>query len=143
MADSVKIQIELANGSDGMLSELVGLKNSTAQDNAKAFFALDKAVSVGKQLATQVVNRHVASIGSKTGNYVLQERVQSGLNVVSKLVSTGIAFAVNPVLGFLTAIKDGADFAFDIAERNREIMWQNRAANELARRAGYLSNQNR
>ena len=143
MAETLKIQIELSGGGDNTAATVAGNKSSTAKDNAKAFFTFDRAMSVGKQFATQIVNRHVATIGSRTGNYVLEERVQNGLNIAQKAIGIGISFAINPVLGALNLVSEGIGFAFDVAERNREIMWQNRSANELARRAGYLSGENR
>ena len=149
MAETLKIQIEVVGNGIGAASGessgagKVGIQSSTAKENAVAFFTLDKAKSVGKQFATQIVNRSVSTIGSRTGNYVLQERVQSGLNIAQKAISIGASFAINPVLGALNLVSEGIGFAFNIADRNREIMWQNRQAGELARRAGYLSDQNR
>ncbi len=144
MAESLKIQIEVNGGSgEGGASAQAGIKSSQAKENAKAFFTLDRAKSVVKQFATQIVSGHISSIGSRTGNYVLQERIQTGLNVAQKVVGMGVSFALNPVLGALNVVSEGINFAFEVAERNREIMWQNRQASELARRAGYLSNQNR
>lgn len=143
MAETLKIEIELTGGGENNSSEVAGIKSDTAKENAKAFFSLDRAKSVAKQFATQIVNRHVASIGSRTGNYVLQERVQNGLNIASKLIGIGVSFAINPWLGAANLVSEGIDVAFNVAQRNREIMWQNRSASELARRAGYLADQNR
>lgn len=144
MAEALKIQIELAGGGgENGTSAVAGIRSDSAKENAKAFFTLDRAKSVAQQFSTQIVNRHVAAIGSRTGNYVLQERVQSGLSVTSKLIGIGVSFAVNPILGALNVVSEGINIAFEVAERNREIMWQNRSANELARRAGYLADQNR
>lgn len=143
MAETLKIQIEIVGGGAGGGPQDVGIRGQTAKDNAKAFFTLDRAKTVAKQFATQITDRHVGSIGSRTGNYVLQERIQNGLNIAQKMIGVGVSFAVNPVLGGLNVVSEGINFAFDYVQRKREIMWQNRAASELARRAGYLSNQNR
>lgn len=144
MAETLKIQIELSGGGgENNASDAAGIKSDTAKENAKAFFTLDRAKAVAKQFATQIVDRHVATIGSRTGNYVVQERVQRGLGIASKVIGIGVSFKINPILGALNVVSEGVGLAFDIAERNREIMWQNRAASELARRAGYLANQNR
>lgn len=144
MADTLKIQIEVTGGvGESSASEVAGIKSDTAKSNAKAFFTLDRAKSVATQFASQIVDRHVSTIGSRTGNYVLQERVQNGLNVASKVIGIGVSFAVNPILGALNVVSEGINIAFEVAQRNREIMWQNRSANELARRAGYLADENR
>lgn len=122
---------------------IAGIANSAAQENARLSFMIDDAKKVARQFSTQIVNKAVLSIGSRTGNYVLQEQVQSSVNLVTKIASIGFAFATNPVVGAFTIVSDGIGLALDIAQRNREIMWQNRNASELARRAGYLSDQNR
>lgn len=143
MAETLKIEIEVSGGGENGASAAVGIKGNQAKDNAKAFFTFDRAKSVVKQFATQIVDRHVGMIGLNTGNYVLQERVQTGLSVAQKVIGIGVSFAVNPVLGALNLVSEGINVAFEVAQRNREIMWQNRSASELARRAGYTSNGNR
>lgn len=125
------------------INKIAGISNDTAKVTASAFFTFDHAKTVAKQFSTQVVSKAVSSIGSRTGNYVLQERVQSSVNMVTKVAGIGVAFATNPIVGAFTLVSEGIGFALDIAERNREIEWQNRSANELARRAGYLADQNR
>lgn len=120
-----------------------GITNDTAAETAKSFFTLKDAKTVAQMFSSQIVNKSVSSIGSRTGNYALQDRVQSSVNVVTKVVDLGFTFAINPIIGAFTLVSEGIGLALDIAARNREIMWQNRSANELARRAGYLSDQNR
>lgn len=119
------------------------INNGTAAENAQAFFTLKDAKTVAQMFSSQIVNKAVSSIGSRTGNYVLQERVQSSVNVATKVVDLGVTFAINPIVGSFALVSEGIGLAIDIAQRNREIMWQNRSASELARRAGYLSDQNR
>lgn len=144
MTETLKIEIEVTGGNGGnAASETAGIKSDTAKENAKAFFTFDRAKSVATQFATQIVNGRVASIGSRTGNYVLQEQTQNSLKFISKVIGIGVSFAINPVLGALNLVSEGIGLAFEVAQRNREIMWQNRAASELARRAGYLSDSNR
>lgn len=143
MAETLKIQIEMVGGNGAGGEGDVGIRGKTAKDNAKAFFTLDRAKAVSTQFARQIVGGRVATIGSRTGNYVLQERIQKGLSLSQKVISIGVSFAINPVLGALNIASEGINVAFEVAQRNREIMWQNRSANELARRAGYLADQNR
>lgn len=145
MAETLKIQIEMVGGdSESSVAQgTAGITGGQAKDNVKAFAALQRGLSVAKQFSMQITNGVVGQIGLRSGNYVLQERVQTGLNVAQKLIGIGVSFAVNPVLGTLNLVSEGIGMAFEISARNREIMWQNRSASELARRAGYLSNQNR
>ena len=125
------------------VSGIAGIISDAAKESAKAFLTLDNAKTVAQQFSTQVVNKAVPSIGSRTGNYALQERVQTGINIVTKITGIGFAFATNPIVGAVALVSEGIGLAFETAQRNREIMWQNRAASELARRAGYLSDSNR
>ena len=55
----------------------------------------------------------------------------------------GVAFIANPVLGAVALVGEGIDVAFKLAQENRKREWQNVAASELRRRAGYESNRNR
>lgn len=143
MTETLKIQIELVGtGGSGGASE-AGIKSDTAKSNAKAFLTLDRAKAVGAQFAKQIVDAHVGMIGVNTGNYVLQQQVERGLNIVQKAIGIGVSFAINPVLGALNVVSEGIGFAFETAKHVKEVEWQNRSANELARRAGYLSNGNR
>lgn len=143
MAEQSNTQNVCACGCSCCTNGTAGINNSTAKDNANASVSFEKAFTTGKKLSMQIINRHVASIGSRTGNYVLQERAQTGVNAASKLIDIGVSFITNPVIGMVNLVSEGVGLVFDIAERNREIMWQNKSANELARRAGYLSGENR
>lgn len=115
----------------------------TAKANAKTAFTVATAMSVAKQFSTQIVDGYISSIGSRTGNYVMQEKAQNAMNMVGKIVGIGAAFAANPILGAVALVGEGISFGFQSAERNRQIMWQNREAEQLRRRAGYNSNYNR
>lgn len=145
MAETLKIQIELSGSAGGQNgeSQLAGMSGTQAKNNAKAFFTLDRGISVAKQFATQIVDAHVGMIGLSTGNYVLQERVQRSLNIGQKLIGIGVSFAINPILGTLNLISEGISMGVELARQNKEVAWQNRSANELARRAGYLADENR
>ena len=144
MNQSLTQQLNNSNtGERDYVNKIAGINNDTAKENAKSFFTLSNAKAVAQLFSTQIINKAVSSIGSRTGNYVLQERVQGSVKIVTKIASLGYTFATNPVLGAITLVSDGIGLAFDAAQRNREIAWRNRTASELARRAGYLSDQNR
>lgn len=121
-------------------------KNESSVDKkevAKTAFRVQQAIDIGKQLGMQVVNGAIASHGSRTGNYVQQEQMQTAISFGSKVLSTAIAFAANPILGAVSLVGTGIGAAYDIANYRREVRWQNREAEQLRRRAGYNSNYNR
>lgn len=144
MAETLKISIDVnSNGSGGTAQTVAGTKSGRARENAEMFLIYSKAMSVAKQFGGTITNGLIGRVGVQTGNYALQERYQLTFDVAQKVVNTGVAFMLNPVLGGLSLINEGMSFAFNLERRLTEIAWQNRAASELARRAGYLSNKNR
>ena len=118
-------------------------RGATQQDNAKTASTVNQAVSVGKQFTSQIVDGYIGSIGSRTGNYVMQEKAQNTAAIVGKIATIGAAFAINWVLGVVALVGEGINMGFEIAEQQRAMMWQNRNAEQLRRRAGYNSNYNR
>lgn len=118
-------------------------KNKQSQSNAKTAFTVERAVSVARQLGTQVVNNGIQYIGYTTGNLVWQRNAERAMSITTKLVSIGTSFAANPILGGIALVSTGIDKAFEIAQRNREIQWANRSAMEMQRRAGFAGNNNR
>lgn len=144
MAETLKIEIDVSgSGTGGEGAKKAGIKSDQSKSNAEAFWTYDRAKSVVKQFSAQIVNGHINSIGSRTGNYALQERAQTGMSIVKKGIGIGLSFAINPYLGALNLLSEGIGMAFEYAARIREIEWQNREARELARRAGYLADKNR
>ncbi len=131
------------DGNGNATGDSVQPKGQTAKENAKTAFTVSKAMSVVKQFGTQIADGYISSIGSRTGNYVMQERVQNTMSIASKIIGIGTAFIANPILGAVALVGEGIGFGFQVAERNRQIMWQNRAAEQMRRRAGYNSNYNR
>lgn len=145
----VKVKIEVNNGGDtstadsGKTSTDKQPKNKQSQSNAKTAFAVERAVSVARQLGTQVVNNGIQYIGYTTGNLVWQRNAERAMSITTKLVSIGTSFAANTILGGIALVSTGIDKAFEIAQRNREIQWANRSAMEMQRRAGFAGNNNR
>lgn len=118
-------------------------KSKQSQSNAKTAFTVERAVSIARQLGTQVVNNGIQYIGYTTGNLVWQRNAERAMSITTKLVSIGTSFAANPILGGIALVSTGIDKAFEIAQRNREIQWANRSAMEMQRRAGFAGNNNR
>lgn len=143
MAD-LDINITL-NGGDGAsaVAQTTGYNTDTAKDNAQKAFTIDQATRVATRFAHQIATNTVGSIGTFTGNNVLQERVERGISFASRGISVGVAFVANPVLGAVALVGEGIDVAFKLAQQQRKLEWQNVAASELRRRAGYESNRNR
>lgn len=143
MAD-LDINITL-NGGEGAsaVAETTGNNTETAKSNAKSAFTIDQATRVATRFARQIATNTVGSIGTFTGNNVLQERVERGISFASRGISVGVAFIANPVLGAAALVGEGIDVAFKLAQQQRKLEWQNVAASELRRRAGYESNRNR
>ena len=143
MAD-LDINITL-NGGEGAsaVAETTGNNTETAKSNAKNAFTIDQATRVATRFARQIATNTVGSIGTCTGNNVLQDRVERGISFVSRGIGVGAAFIANPVLGAVAFAGEGIDLAFRAAQAQRKLDWQNAAASELRRRAGYESNKNR
>ena len=143
MAD-LDINITL-NGGEGAseVAQVTGNNTPTAKDNAKTAFTVSQAVQVAARLGQQVGTNLVGSIGTFSGNNVMQERVERGISIASKGVGVVVAFIANPILGAVALAGEGIDLAFKVAQEERKRLWQNSAANEVRRRAGYQSNANR
>lgn len=138
----VKITVQNTGGAGGE-AQAAGVETKESEDNAKTAFTVNQALRVAERLSKQIATNVIGSIGTFSGNYVLQERVEQGLNIGTKLVGVGVAFAANPVLGAVALVGEGIDLGFQVAKYQRQIQWQNANATELRRRAGYLSNGNR
>src|SRR5699024_1369376 len=132
MAETLNIRISINGDGGGSGNESGGkskaaAKTNVAKKNAKAYWTLERAQSIAKQFATQIVDAHVGMIGLNTGNYVLQERVQRSLNIGQKLIGIGASFALNPILGTLNLISEGISMGVELARQNKEVAWQNRS----------------
>lgn len=145
----VNVKIKVDNGGDtstadsGKVSTDKQPKNKQSKSNAKTAFTVERAVSVARQLGTQVVNNGIQYIGYTTGNLVWQRNAERAMSITTKVIGIGTAFAANPILGTISLVSTGIDKAFEIAQRNREIQWANRSAMEMQRRAGFAGNNNR
>lgn len=121
----------------------VQVNSPSAQQTRRHALRMAAGFNIAKRLGMQVAHGFVGSIGSWTGNYVLQEQIQTAMSLTGRVATIAGAFAVNPVGGVVALAATGISVGFEIANRQREIMWQNRSAAELRRRAGYNSNANR
>ena len=117
-------------------------EESKKEDEGVAF-KLDEARSVAKRLLATYTNAKIGTIGARTGNYVMQERMQKAVSFATSVVSTATSFVANPYLGILNMAIQVAGAGYNYINQEREIRWQNRSSQELQRRAGYNSNYNR
>lgn len=134
---------EGGSGQGGQASDETQPTSQQTKDDAKTAFKVNVALNTAKRLALQVSNGLINNVGLRTGNYVLQNQLQTGTQMVGKVVSTAVAFIANPVLGAVAVAGDLISAGFDVYNRNLEIEWTNRSAEQLRRRAGYLSDGNR
>lgn len=134
---------EGGGGQGGQASDETQPTSQQTKDDAKTAFKVNVALNTAKRLALQVSNGLINNVGLRTGNYVLQNQLQTGTQMVGKVVSTAVAFIANPVLGAVAVAGDLISAGFDVYNRNLEIEWTNRNAEQLRRRAGYLSDGNR
>lgn len=146
MAEALKIKIEVAGGGDGGGSSAAakfGVKSKTAKENAKAFYIMHQALNVGKGLARQVTNTYISHTAFYGGNTVLAEQMQNNISVIKQGIEIGAAFIANPILGGIALLTKTASAVDNYFMQMKTIERQNYAADQLARRAGYLSNKNR
>lgn len=143
--DELAINITVAGGvGEGTTPESdVANETEGAKDNAKLAFVIDMALKVGEQTAAQVSTGLVTSLGTRTGNAALQNKIQGGVSAVGEAVGVGIAFAANPYLGIIALGGKATSRTFELVDRAIERVWSNRQATELARQAGYLSTRSR
>lgn len=113
------------------------------RENAKEIVKASIALDTAKRFGRQIFDGYVSSIGERTGNYVQQAQIQRGVGLATKTVSIVSAFVVNPFLGAGAVIGESISMAFEEAQRRRDIMWSNREAEQLRRRAGFTANYNR
>lgn len=113
------------------------------RENAKEIVKASIALDTAKRFGRQIFDGYVSSIGERTGNYVQQAQIQRGVGLATKAVSIASAFVVNPFLGAVAVVGEGISMAFEEAQRRRDVMWSNREAEQLRRRAGFTANYNR
>lgn len=142
MAD-LNVNITVVGGGGSGVGEQVGFDTQLAKENAKVAFDVTQAVRVAQRVATQASARVSGSIGTFTGNKVLERRIETVTGTSSRVMGVGLAFAANPSLGAVAAVGEAIDLAFSAAKTARQREWANAQAAQLAKRAGYLSNENR
>lgn len=134
---------EGGSGQGGQASDVTQPTSQQTKDDAKTAFKVNVALNTAKRLALQVSNGLINNVGLRTGNYVLQNQLQTGTQMAGKVVSTAVAFIANPVGAVAAVAGDLISAGIDVYNRNLEIEWTNRNAEQLRRRAGYLSDGNR
>ena len=143
MADIV-IHFTIDGGGDAVpVKDEAAQNNKKKKEDAKNAFTLDEARSVAHKIGSTVANNMIGTMGSRTGNYVMQEQMQTAVSFASSAVSVVTSFVANPYLGIVNLAVQGIGAGFNLASYNRTKRWEERAAHELQRRAGYNSNYNR
>lgn len=131
------------NGGGSPAAEEAGLDTQTAKGNARVAFTVEEAMRVAQRLSKQVATNVVGSIGTFSGNNVLQANVERFVGFTGRTASVALAFVANPILGTFALGGEAIDIGFQAAKAARQRQWQNAQAAQLRRSAGYLSNDNR
>lgn len=143
MAEALTININVSS-STGVTSETTsGVKDKQAKENVKTYWTLDRAKTVAENLASQVVNIGVTHVGFYSGNTVMQEQLQNTMSIGGEVLGIGLAFTANPILGGIALATTAMSKIDEFMKYIKTIDRENYMAGQLARRAGYLSNQNR
>lgn len=143
MAEALTININVSS-STGVTSETTsGVKDKQAKENVKTYWTLDRAKTVAENLASQVVNIGVTHVGFYSGNTVMQEQLQNTMSIGGEALGIGLAFTANPILGGIALVTTAISKIDEFMKYIKTIDRENYMAGQLARRAGYLSNQNR
>jgi hypothetical protein len=95
------------------------------------------AVNAVKSVAKQAVSAAVSNIGLATGNYYLQSQVEEGVQLVSKGIGIGAAFASNVYVGIAAVAMEGVSMLSDYFKQKKEMDIENFAAAQYAKRLGF------
>ena len=146
MAEALTININVTGSAGGESTsgeKKKGVKDKQSRENAKTYWTLDRAKSVAENLASQVVNTGVTHVGFYSGNTVMQEQLQNTMSIGGEALGIGLAFTANPILGGIALVTTAISKIDEFMKYIKTIDRENYMAGQLARRAGYLSNQNR
>lgn len=70
------------------------------------------------QLVRQIANNVVGEISAYSGNARYQARVETGIGLAEKALSTGIAFAIHPMVGLASVASSLVDLGFEMRSNN-------------------------
>lgn len=145
MANTLNIKIDVSGSGEESENAAAksGVKSPNAKENAKIFFKMRQALNVTKGLARQGANTYIAHTSFYGGNTVLAEQMQNNLSLLEQGIAVGAAFIANPILGGIALATKALGAVDNYVMYLRTIERENYQADQLARRAGYLSNRNR
>lgn len=95
------------------------------------------AVSTAKNIAMQGINAAVSNIGLATGNTYQQAKIERGLQAGQSILSLGVAFYSNPIMGAVALAGMGIQAAAETYKQNKEREIANYQAEQYAKRIGY------
>ncbi len=135
---SVELKIEVVQSGQKNVRQP---ENAETQKDTKAIEDAAKTEALKVNVLTSLARRTTGYVQGRIGYWTGNYQLQSDLNVMSGVVSAGMAIASNPVLGIALTAFSLATKAIDYA---LEVKWNNRSAAEYRRRSGnYLGDKSR
>lgn len=117
--------------------------NSSGGTSFRDFVKNFAKVWSGATLAKQAMSYTVSRVGVETGNMQAQATIGLIENVATKVIDTGIAFALNPVLGLTKIANEGLSLIQQFDQFNYERRMEGIALEQARLRAGSAVNRSR
>lgn len=126
-----------AQQSTGQSEDGAGAKsqNSLVKTLSKAWSST-ALIRSGADATAQIVTRNM-------GNSVVQSKYSAISSMVSKGVNVGLAFAINPLVGFTSLLTTVTSYVVDANQRDFDRRWEREQLNATRERAGMSFNSSR
>lgn len=107
-------------------------------ENAFSTFKVTMAYDAIKSIATTAGNAVLNSISSD--NATLQRQISVARSVTSKVTSTALSFAVNPILGAVQVAGEAINYSVGEANFRMNVAWNDYDREQMQINRGYFSN---
>ena len=116
----LRIEVDgVGSGSSSDKKESGGTVSAENSDNGVTKLAKKVAkVYSATQLVRQIAGNAIGEMSAYSGNAREQAKVETGLGLAEKVLTTGIAFAINPVAGALSLLGNITDLAYEVRANN-------------------------
>lgn len=147
MSDIIELHITVDNlGTQGEnpTQQNADVANTAVQDATGNTIKWLTVFKSAKQLGKQAGGYFLGNIGLRTGNYLLQEQVNQGLELAGKFAGVAMAFGIGGVAGGVLALAGTAmQTANELYVYNKQREFANIGADLLRQRAGFTAGGNR
>lgn len=147
MSDIIELHITVDNlGTQGEnpTQQNADVANTAVQDATGNTIKWLTVLQSAKQLGKQAGGYFLGNIGLRTGNYLLQEQVNQGLELAGKFAGVVMAFGLGGVAGGVLALAGTAmQTANELYVYNKQREFANIGADLLRQRAGFTAGGNR